>query len=149
MELHLAAGRGSTKRTLAVLSRGEIDIDQRDHDQNGSTPLMMAATFGHPQVVTVLLNKGANVSITVDDGATALHCSAQGGYLAATKLLVKASANLEAKLNTTGYTPLQLAAQYGHSEIMGVLIEAGAKPNMRALDGSTSLHMVATTSRWR
>ena len=56
---------------------------------------------------------------------------------------MKAGADLEAKIFTTGATPLNLAAHEGHSEIISVLIEAGADPNSRRLDGSTSLHCAA------
>ena len=136
--LHHAARDGSPKRTMAVLSQRVIDIDEGD--RKGYTALMFAAFFGYAQVVTILLEKGANVFIVNDDGFTALHVSAQGGHLAVTKLLVKAGADLEAAVS---HTPLQLAAEGGYSEVMRVLIEAGAKPNSRLSDGSTSLYTAA------
>lgn len=58
-ELHHAARDGSTKRTMALLSRGEIDIDEGTRTA-GYTALMIAAFLGHPGVVTILLNNGAN-----------------------------------------------------------------------------------------
>ena len=41
-------------------------------DKYGSTALMNAATVGDEEVVSVLLDHGADVSITNDEGETAL-----------------------------------------------------------------------------
>lgn len=139
-ELHNAAKRGSTERTLALLSQGSVDIDQGTN--RGLTPLMLAVTEGCARVVRVLLNKGANVAIAADDGRTALHGSAEGGHLATTKMLVQAGADLEAA-DCEGITPLHMAASQGHSRIMTVLIEAGANPDSRMLSGDTPLFIAA------
>ena len=75
--LHQAALHGSTERLEAQLSDGgSIDIDQGD--PYGRTPLTMASRYGHLDIVRILLDKGANVSIAADGGATALH--AGGGW---------------------------------------------------------------------
>ena len=50
----------------AVLSTTEIDIDQAC--MNGLTPLMISSGKGDPHAVKILLNIGANTSITTDDG---------------------------------------------------------------------------------
>lgn len=65
-----------------------------------------------------------------------------------TKLLVKAAADLEATISNIGGTPLHLAAEGGRPEIMGVLIEAGANPNNRLLDGATPLYRAAQDGHW-
>lgn len=61
-----------------------------------------------------------------DDGATALHLyPVTCGHVAVTALLVEAGAELEA-MNGEGATPLLLAAATGRSEVVNVLIDAGA-----------------------
>ena len=140
-ELHKAACVGATKRTLAALARGVIDINQGTWD--GSTPLMHAAGLGHLQVVRVLLHKGADTSVVNDDGSAALHLTTQRGCLAVTNELVKAGAALEAKTAKEGCTSLDLAAERNHWEVVKLLIEAGANPNCRRLDGSTPLYSAA------
>lgn len=71
-ELHSAATRGSAEHTLAaLLSSGLIDINQGT--VTGWTPLMCGAVKGHPHVVEILLNNGADKSIAADGGATTLH----------------------------------------------------------------------------
>lgn len=106
-ELHHAARDGSIERTIAVLARGVIDID--DGDRKGYTALMFAAFFDYSQIVRVLLSKGANVLIVNDDGLAALHIAANEGAVETTKLLVKAKADLEvAAASDVGSTPLHL-----------------------------------------
>lgn len=93
-ELHHSAMRGSTERTIALLSKGSINIDQGD--PRGVTPLMVAAERNHSRVVRVLLGKGANASVDTDCGSTALHLSANFGHRAVSAKLIKAGANLQA-----------------------------------------------------
>lgn len=50
---------GSTERTLAVLSRGDADKDERTTDHLGSTVLMLASLHGFPRVVRILQEGGA------------------------------------------------------------------------------------------
>lgn len=113
-DLHNAACCGSAQRTLAVLSRGTIDIDQGDHE--GVTPLMYASIRGHARVVNILLNRGADVSLAADDSFTALLASAHAGHHAATKMLLNAGADVQVT-TSAGDTPLHLAACRGHSEV--------------------------------
>lgn len=64
-ELYRAARDGSTERTIAVLARGAVDIDQAGNHR-GVTPLMSASLDGHVRIVRILLNRGAIVAM-VDD----------------------------------------------------------------------------------
>lgn len=43
--------------------------------------------------------------------------------------------------NHNGYTALHLAAQHGHSEIVQLLLEAGADPTTRNIVGRTTLDL--------
>lgn len=59
---------------------------------------MFAAGSGHSQIVMVLLDRGANMSVVDEEGRAALHRSAFSGHVDATKLLVKAGSDLEANI---------------------------------------------------
>lgn len=93
-DLHRAATLGSTERTLAVLSRGVVDIDEGGLDLDGYTPLMVACYRGNSGVVEILLNKGASTSAVNSPGFYALHMAVREGHLAVTNLLLKAGADL-------------------------------------------------------
>ncbi|CAM9437280.1 unnamed protein product, partial [Ectocarpus sp. 6 AP-2014] len=135
--------KGSTNRTKALLSRGSIDIDQQT-DRRGYTPLMLAATEGHSAVVRILIQNRANLSISSDEGYTALHHAATGGGRDATasKILIGAGADLEA-VDLQAQTPLHIAADRGRSEMIRALIEARSNVNCRTLIGVTLLIMAA------
>lgn len=61
-------------------------------DHRGMTPLMFAAHGGHSSVMRILLNRGADFSIAMDGGYTALHLATQRN-LAVTVDLVRAGAD--------------------------------------------------------
>eukprot|EP00752_Nemacystus_decipiens_P005121 g4646.t1 len=141
-ELHHAADDGLIDRTVALLSRGAIDIEAAT--LQGLTPLMLAAFRGHARIVRLLLNKGASSSVVGDDGITALQASAQEGHAAVVKLLVEAGADLEVMTPCRGLTPLYIATTNGHLEVVRVLLEGGANPNTRDLEsGATPLYVAA------
>lgn len=104
---------------------------------------MRGSWKGSSAVVEALLNHGASVSIADDIGLTALLLAAQNPNLAVTRMLVKAGADLEAKTTSCGSTPLHLATNGGHWEVIRTLIEAGANPNSLMADGSTALLLAA------
>jgi ankyrin repeat protein len=98
------AGDLATVRTL--LENDASLVDARDSD--GSTPLHCAAWKGHANVVTLLLDNGADVNAknTNDHwGDTPLHAAAHGNQRAAAEVLLARGADIHA-LNTFGRKPL-------------------------------------------
>jgi RNA polymerase sigma factor (sigma-70 family) len=69
-------------------------------------PLGIATIYGQPEIVTLLLDSGADVNaVSQSDGnATALHFAARGGHLGIVKLLLQRGANVSAT-TTAGETP--------------------------------------------
>lgn len=144
-ELHKAAQAESIARTNALVSTGSIDINEAG--PRGVTPLMMAAEKDHAHVVKILLNKGANVSISSRTGFSALTYSVGHGHVPATKLLLEAGADVEVKTEA-GCTPLHLAVDRGHSHVTRLMIEAGADADRRfPEEGQTPLYHAAAGGR--
>jgi ankyrin repeat protein len=83
-----SAGNADTVRTL--LASPNVDINGLD--ENGNTPLILAARFGHDQVVTALLIAKADVKTKNDEGKTALMLAAEGGHDETVRALTKAGA---------------------------------------------------------
>ena len=94
----------------------------------GETPLFVAAQEGHLGVMRLLIEAGANLNSRHRlNGSTALCMAAQRGNKDAVKMLLDATANplLTCKNPKTGqaYSPLDMAAQNGHSEVVHELIQ--------------------------
>ena len=105
-------------------------------DNQGATPLSVAAYYGNDEVVKVLIKAGADVNAKDGDGMTALHSSAgyrspsynpdHSGHDAVVKILIKAGAHVNVKANDGG-TPLHRAVMAVRYETIKTLIEAGAE----------------------
>lgn len=64
-------------------------------DQDGLTPLHLAAFTGRADMVGALLRSGADVAAVDIYGETALHLAARGGHANVVELLLKAGAAVD------------------------------------------------------
>lgn len=145
--LQQVAYLGNARLTQAMLSRGEIDVDERTDEGGGFSPLALAADQGHDRVVKVLLRHGARASTAIDDGSTPLILSAQSGHLSVVRTLAgSGAAELDAR-NNDGETALHTAAIDGHPAVVKALAEAGADPDTHTGLGATPLYDAAFHGR--
>ena len=100
------------------------------------TPLTQAAFRGDIDVVTELLNKGANVN-EKDDANTALHLAAWEGHDEVVKLLLDRGAYVDPK-GGWNKTPLVFAAEHAHIKTARLLVERGAKLDIDICKDSTN-----------
>ena len=77
----------------------------------------------------------------------ALLDAAENGNIAAVKQHLDAGANVNAKDNVLGVTPLHPAALDGHKEITELLIAKGADVNAKIEDGKTPLDLAIHLKR--
>ena len=75
----------------------EKGADFNAKDNNGATPLHLAAYNGHGEAVDVLLEKGADFNAKNNDGATPLHLAAYNGHGEAVRVLLEKGADFDAK----------------------------------------------------
>ena len=101
------------------------------------TPLIGAASFGHLEVVKLLLAKGAEVEAGKNH-LTALTGAAGSGHLEVVKQLLARNPDVDAK-DRNGNTALMCAAGNGHLEVLKLLLKKGADVNATAKYGSTAL----------
>ncbi|KAI3325775.1 hypothetical protein HD806DRAFT_456639 [Xylariaceae sp. AK1471] len=135
--LHVAAIYGLTDTLSAILVKpgvGKEDTDAKD--ENGRTPLMLAARYAHEAVVQGLLNAGADVKVRDRYGNTPLHFAAEHGNEAITQLLLTAKAEVNSQ-DASNRTPLYQAV--GYEAVVNLLLSADADVNTRAYNGETPL----------
>mgnify|MGYP000090432921 FL=1 len=73
----------------------EAGADVNKADDNGVTPLYMAAEQGHEGAVRALVELDADINKAIDVGATPLYVAALQGYLAIVQILEDAGALCE------------------------------------------------------
>uniref|UniRef100_A0A673H6X5 Serine/threonine-protein phosphatase 6 regulatory ankyrin repeat subunit C-like n=1 Tax=Sinocyclocheilus rhinocerous TaxID=307959 RepID=A0A673H6X5_9TELE len=105
----------------------------------GRTALHHAVHSGH--TVTLLLNKGANVSARDIKDRQPIHLAAHLGHLEVVRLLVACSADVSCR-DKQGFTPLHAAALGGHTEVVQYLLKHGAEIDEADGSGNSALHMV-------
>ena len=123
-EIHDAARYGNLERVKALV-KGNPDL-VFSKDENGATPLLIAALGGHKDIAELLLANKAEVNATNNYRMTPLHVSALKGYKDIAALLLANNAEVNAK-DSDGDTALKLAASGGFTELVELLRQHGGK----------------------
>lgn len=130
-----AAERGDVGRLRLFIEAG-MDVDSRD--ARDWTPLMVAAFQGHEAAARFLIQHGANPRARDSRGYTPLHWAAFKGYSDVSALIARrVDCNVQ---SSAGITPLLQASANGHAEVVRLLLDAGAEPDIGTRDGWTPLH---------
>lgn len=104
---------------------------------------LQAAKSGLEATYREKIAEGASPMASDDSGSTALHLAAYRGSLAIVDFLTNTKGVLLDARDTSGNTPLQLAAAAGREECVTSLLKAGASAKLKTSDGSTALHKAA------
>lgn len=93
--------------------------------------LHYAAARGDENVITRMLNYGADVDERNAAGRTPLAEASKSGELDTVKLLLDRGAEVNVYDTESGFTPLHLAAQQNHPAVIRRLLAAGAQVDVR------------------
>ena len=140
LDIFGACVAGHTPDVLAAIDRDPSLIEA--HSRDGWTPLHLAAFFGHLDLATALLDRGARMQARSTNGMknTPLHAAAAGGRVALVRLLAERGSDVNAR-QEGGWTALHSAAQAGNREMAEVLLAHGADINIRAANGQSALDL--------
>ena len=172
--LHIAAFYGHKKAVELLIGVEGINVNTQS--RSGFTPLHSAAFCRHKEVVELLIGAGADADAQDKNGFTPLDIAMQNGHTAvadilreaqdasrkkerqlifaalrgnvgAVRRLIAEGVNVNAQ-SRIGFTPLHIAAQEGHTEIVRLLIGAeGIEVNTPSEseygNGWTPLHRAA------
>ncbi|XP_043267430.1 serine/threonine-protein phosphatase 6 regulatory ankyrin repeat subunit A-like isoform X3 [Venturia canescens] len=141
--LHLAAGSGQLEVCKLLLELG-ASIDATD-DQ-GQKPIHAAAMNNYSEVAQLFLQRHPSlVMACTKDGNTCAHIAAMQGSVRVIEELMKFDRQgvITARNKLTEATPLQLAAEGGHAEVVRALVRAGASCADENRAGFTAVHLAA------
>ncbi|GBO54087.1 hypothetical protein APA_2035 [Pseudanabaena sp. lw0831] len=118
-----AAYNGDIEMVKLLLLKG---AEVNSSPDEGVAAIDEAIRLNHPDVVKLLLENGANPNHNVL-GATPLHHAAYYGYQKIVSLLIEHGADINAKSLSDKKTPLAIAIQNKHLDVIELLKKAGAK----------------------
>lgn len=134
LDFAVVAGNGEVTRVL--IERGGADVNAAMID--GRTTLHRAAFFNKPTAIDVLFRAGADLEAKTHSNCGGTDCcgwtpifdaAAEGSTDAVVALLNHRAAHGAA--DSTGRTPLHVAAEAEHAEVCAALLDAGADPFLR------------------
>ncbi|NXT43527.1 GABP2 protein, partial [Pelecanoides urinatrix] len=121
------------KRLLEAARKGEDDEVRKlmasgapfTTDWLGTSPLHLAAQYGHYSTAEVLLRAGVSRDARTKVDRTPLHMAAADGHTHIVELLIRNGADVNAK-DMLKMTALHWATEHNHRDIVELLIKYGA-----------------------
>lgn len=142
--LIMALRQGSLKVADFLLDQSAVNVDALN--RHGENALMMAALKGHLKQARRLVERGAQVN--KPDWAP-LHYAASTDRpqsLDMVRLLLEHHAYIDAA-SPNGTTPLMMAAFYGSTGLVELLLEEGADPLLRNQQGMSAIDFARRAGR--
>ncbi|XP_026856991.2 GA-binding protein subunit beta-2b isoform X1 [Electrophorus electricus] len=116
-----AARKGQDDEVRSLMTNGAPFTT----DWLGTSPLHLAAQFGHYSTAEVLLRAGVSRDARTKVDRTPLHMAAAEGHSSIVELLLKNGADINAK-DMLKMTALHWATEHGHRNVAELLIKYGA-----------------------
>ena len=121
-----------------LLEQPGVTLEYASND--GLTPLLVAAKWGHLDVVQHLLHRGALLTAKGQGGRNALLEATWGGHTAVVDWLLDQPGIMLEDRDKGGMTPLLVAAWRGHLDVAQHLLQRGALLTAKDEMGRNALH---------
>ena len=140
--LHHACREGDAIVACTLLKNGcSVSILSREEQEK---LLHLACHEGDVFVARTLLENGYSVSIqSAKEQEELVHRVCRKGDVFVIEALIVSGCNINCS-DFSEYTPLMVATEQGHEEVVKKLILAGANLGMQTVTGDTALHIAAT-----
>jgi len=136
-QLFMACQKGYLYAVQKLLDEG-ININTKDRENKGKTPLIIAIEENKIEIVRELIKRGADINVTDYDGDTALIIAINKKCVDIVRELIKKGANIHKK-GSKEDEPLIIACKEGHLEIIKDLIDNGSNLDEKDSSGNTPL----------
>jgi len=133
IDITIWARLGDLDRVKSALSTNTIDINL-----NNGELLRNAVQSGNLELVTYLVEKGANIHEETFETGNALITASATGNLEIVKYLIEQGININSFIEYSGETAIEIAKEEGHTEIVKLLIDAGTSVTSLRDTGSAS-----------
>ncbi|GAB3023572.1 ankyrin repeat domain-containing protein [Oleiagrimonas citrea] len=138
-DLPAAAATGDNEAVCKLL---DLDFAVDSRDSQGANALLRAAGMGHTETARLLIEHGADLTLSARSGVTALAAAANAGRSDMVALLIESGTPIDQPLPGQA-TALMLAVARGHVDIAEQMLEAGANVHVRDMYGRSVLHPAA------
>ncbi|MFN7114996.1 MAG: ankyrin repeat domain-containing protein [Alphaproteobacteria bacterium] len=149
--LHIAAEKGNLPAVDFLLSLPEVrsSINQHAAYHSGFTPVMLAASKNHTDIIERLAAHGADLNKTDNQNRHSLFIAVEGGHADAVRKLIALGADAGRDvLSTSNKSPMiHWVNDKNYREILGLIISAGANINATDSNGQTALHRACDYTR--
>jgi hypothetical protein len=137
----LLATHGNHIEAARLLIAAGADVNAKDGIQD--SPYLYAGAHGRTEILKMTLAAGADLKSLNRYGGTALIPACHYGHVDAVKVLLATNIDID-HVNNLGWTALLEAVILGdggavHTDIVRLLLEAGANPSIADRDGVTPL----------
>ena len=135
-----AAREGDLARVEELVQQDPALINFQN--DNGQTPMHMAAWQGHLNIVQFLIDLGADINTMGPANQSPLLYAAYEGRTEIVEILLQQGAEFNYQ-DRNGRTPLHYAARQNHPDVVRYLLSQGADLNIKENQGETELHFAA------
>ena len=133
--------------SVSVLCQNKLGID--DLNKSGLTSLIEAISNGSLSKVDSLLNAGANPNIPDKNSNSPLVYCAWLDDIYSAKLLLTKNANVNYIKSSNGTSALYQAAAYASDDLVQLLLDSGARADVKSENDLTPLHEALIRGRYK
>ncbi len=131
---------GSVDIVSKMLTYAGVDVNALDNE--GYTALIYASLYGKTEVVSLLLDHGADPLVADNDDETPLANACMFGQEEVVACFLSRSQDVGLEcVNGQWMTCLHHAARRGHVSVVKLLLEAGVSSTIQDMSGKTPLHL--------
>lgn len=124
--LALAVMHGNADSVTLLIEHGARPDAPASPDSGTALHCVAKTEQDVPEMVALLLQEGADVNLTRQDGTTALMLAASRGHVETVRLLLAAGADVHMR-SASGKTAVEIAVEMKRTEVVNLLKGAGAK----------------------